>query len=246
PQVLRAVHRRFCRGAPASGGGGGALGPEEEGGPDALGERLRAALLDEAPTRCEAEDIRLSFVVRVSAKYWIGKGLATPRFPAAPAGVSEGLRAWRRLSGARALVHCGHTNRHTSLGLRHSGAELDQAWRQLRDTYLDIWAEAGLSRSAASARLSALERKAAVRRRLAGAAVSRVPSHGGNGLRGRGSASGGAVDLKMSGLLRRWARREARAGGEPPAAAPPAGKQEPPARPSPQGPAHSGLSGSMW
>jgi len=108
----------------------------------------------------------LRFAVAISARYWVGRQLLTPRY-AVPAGTEAGLRAWRRLNEARGLVYRGHTNRY-SIIQRHTPSQLEEAWRRLREAHLDVWAEAGKDRSKVAAQIGALEeRHQAHRRRLA-------------------------------------------------------------------------------
>jgi len=103
-----------------------------------------------------SSDMGLRFVVMVSAKHWVGKALASPRFDTV-GGLSAGLCAWRQLSEARGRVYCGQTNRHTSLGLRHTQRDLESAWVHLRAAYIDVWTGCGYRRDAVVSKLRALE-----------------------------------------------------------------------------------------
>eukprot|EP00928_Gymnodinium_smaydae_P012012 TRINITY_DN14385_c3_g2_i1.p1 TRINITY_DN14385_c3_g2~~TRINITY_DN14385_c3_g2_i1.p1 ORF type:complete len:491 (+),score=59.08 TRINITY_DN14385_c3_g2_i1:54-1475(+) len=128
---------------------------------DDIGERFRLALLQEPRAHgLDAQsDMALRFTVAVAAKFWVGKTLATPRFPATPTGISRGVNAWRRLNVARQVVYCGRMNRHNSLAHRHSQAELHEAWSWLRSVYLDVWEESGVDRKVIEARLAVREQR---------------------------------------------------------------------------------------
>eukprot|EP00931_Biecheleriopsis_adriatica_P111002 TRINITY_DN8533_c0_g1_i2.p1 TRINITY_DN8533_c0_g1~~TRINITY_DN8533_c0_g1_i2.p1 ORF type:complete len:441 (+),score=78.51 TRINITY_DN8533_c0_g1_i2:166-1488(+) len=116
-----------------------------------------AALLAESQASRGLDNLGLRFVAYVPAKFWIGKVLETPRFAATAEGLEQGFRAWQRLFEARGLVHTGHTNRHTSLAIRHSPEKLKEAWTKLRDAYLDVWEATGHERSQVAAHLATLE-----------------------------------------------------------------------------------------
>lgn len=74
----------------------------------------------------------LRFFTSVHAKRWIGRALHTPSFSTSGPGLDAGLRAWRRLRSAR------------------------DCWTQIRQSYIEAWAEAGRAHHA-HARLLKLE-----------------------------------------------------------------------------------------
>lgn len=154
---------------------------------------FRAALADE-PRKWGlngCEDMCLCFTVSVSAKHWVGRPLVTPRF--ALTKLEEGLRAWRKLRQARALVGNGPMNRYSQKRLPN----LDAAWQPLSQAFLDAWALAG--RSAVSKAARKLE---ALRERHKQRAVTRpsVPEDPGVSLE--------ALEKRINQLLAAWAPRD--------------------------------------
>mmetsp|Transcript_5285 Transcript_5285/g.10757 ORF Transcript_5285/g.10757 Transcript_5285/m.10757 type:complete len:469 (-) Transcript_5285:7-1413(-) len=127
---------------------------------------FRAAFLEEPRLHGfdSPADLGLRFMAIVPAKYWVGQPLKTPSFTVE--GLEVGLSAWRRLSDARKHVYHGKANAYTILR-RHSPDELAEAWSQLREVYIDVWAEAGQSSRDVAKRLTVLEDKhRACRQRL--------------------------------------------------------------------------------
>mmetsp|Transcript_57499 Transcript_57499/g.186564 ORF Transcript_57499/g.186564 Transcript_57499/m.186564 type:complete len:879 (+) Transcript_57499:275-2911(+) len=134
--------------------------------PDAaVAEFARAVLEEPARFHLHADgDMGLRFAVVVSAGYWVGTQLLSPRYAASD--LQVGLSAWCRLSDARCLVFSGSTNRYSILR-RHSPHELTVAWQRLRAAYVSVWAEAGKDPDKVEERLDLLEgRHSAHRRRL--------------------------------------------------------------------------------
>ncbi|CAE7259413.1 unnamed protein product [Symbiodinium microadriaticum] len=109
------------------------------------------------------EDLNLAFVVRIGARYWVGRSLESPRFAASGLDLERGLSAFRRLRQARGAVFEGACNE-LSLLMKHSPGELSDAWQRLRMVYLDIWEQAGHSRERVARRLDSLEAKQKPRR----------------------------------------------------------------------------------
>lgn len=98
------------------------------------------------------EDMRLCFTASVSAKHWVGRSLATPRF--ALTELEDGLRAWHKLRQARksfllSPLSCNMFN--TSFLTQQ---ELDTTWCSLSQAYVEVWASSG--RRGAAAKLHAL------------------------------------------------------------------------------------------
>mmetsp|Transcript_31394 Transcript_31394/g.51804 ORF Transcript_31394/g.51804 Transcript_31394/m.51804 type:complete len:146 (+) Transcript_31394:40-477(+) len=96
--------------------------------------------------------MRLCFTASVSAKHWVGRSLATPRF--ALTELEDGLRAWHKLRQARksfllSPLSCNMFN--TSFLTQQ---ELDTTWCSLSQAYVEVWASSG--RCGAAAKLHAL------------------------------------------------------------------------------------------
>jgi len=122
-----------------------------------LEDSFRCAVQEEpAKLGIDTEDLGLTFAGTVSAGYWVGRQLFTPRFPVSA--VDAGLSAWRRLRNARGSVFLGPSNRYSILR-RHSPLELELAWQHLRTEYLGIWAEAGKDRGRVAAHLDVLQHR---------------------------------------------------------------------------------------
>lgn len=123
-------------------------------------ERFRLALQSELSHLRFPENkaLKLHFYACVPASYWVGQALSTPYYLALGPGLDDGLRAWRRLSEARGAVFRGRTNRFSILQ-RHAPEDLEAAWLQLRQTYIDVWADAGHCPQKVAARLRTLELK---------------------------------------------------------------------------------------
>jgi len=124
-------------------------------------EKLESSIkraVQEEPQRhgfLSANDIGLTLEVTISARFWIGQGLITPRFSSSQ--LDAALRAWRRLREARGICR-GCTNGYT-LFWHDTPTELETAWARMRGVYLDICSELGRSRRHAASRLNALEEK---------------------------------------------------------------------------------------
>lgn len=126
-------------------------------GAEKLESSIKRAVLEE-PQRhgfLSATDVGLTFEVTISARFWIGQGLITPRFSSSQ--LDAALRAWRRLREARGTYR-GCTNGHT-LFWHDTPKELETAWARMRGVYLDICSELGRSRRHIASRLNALEEK---------------------------------------------------------------------------------------
>eukprot|EP00403_Amphidinium_massartii_P030011 CAMPEP_0178395374 /NCGR_PEP_ID=MMETSP0689_2-20121128/13186_1 /TAXON_ID=160604 /ORGANISM="Amphidinium massartii, Strain CS-259" /LENGTH=477 /DNA_ID=CAMNT_0020016027 /DNA_START=201 /DNA_END=1631 /DNA_ORIENTATION=- len=124
---------------------------------DALADFIGSIMIEEPKQEgLDPEiDMRLSFSIAVPAGYWVGRRLQTPRYQVSD--LRRGLRAWSRLSNARRLIFQGVTNQHSILA-RHSPVQLESTWAQLRQVYLDCWAEAGyVDMARVEARLQTLE-----------------------------------------------------------------------------------------
>jgi len=128
------------------------------GMPSKIEAEFRAALVEEPATQGldPIADMGLRFVALVAAKYWVGNTLRTPRFRVS--NLDHGVQAWLRLNEARALIFQGRTNRFTILR-RHTPLQLSAAWARLRETYIDVWVQAGCSRETVVARLCNLEKR---------------------------------------------------------------------------------------
>lgn len=97
------------------------------------------------------EDMRLCFTASVSAKHWVGRSLATPRF--ALTELEDGLRAWHKLRQARkSFLLSPLSNVFNTSFLTQQ--ELDTAWCSLSQAYVEVWASSG--RRGAAAKLHAL------------------------------------------------------------------------------------------
>ncbi|CAK0861161.1 unnamed protein product [Prorocentrum cordatum] len=207
-------------GEPRAAADGGAPGVRG-GGAEALAAAFARALVEEPARRgldASPGGMGLCFAVVVSAGYWVGRQLVSPRFAAAE--VQAGLRAWARLRRARGLVYAGATNRYSILR-RHTPRQLEAAWRALRRAYLDSWAEAGKDVGQAKATLQVLEERHEAHRRrlearwlagLASAAAGRrgagAPAAGAAGSAARRRAAGAARQVER--LLAQWSRRHRR------------------------------------
>mmetsp|Transcript_31545 Transcript_31545/g.69576 ORF Transcript_31545/g.69576 Transcript_31545/m.69576 type:complete len:548 (+) Transcript_31545:243-1886(+) len=110
-------------------------------------------------------DMRVCISICVPAGYWIGADLRTPRYHLSqlPAAVDALLSLCR----SRGKLYTGRTNRHSILS-RHSPGQIEEAWLQLREAYLNAWAAAGrCDISRVEARLNEQEvRHQAFRQRL--------------------------------------------------------------------------------
>ncbi|CAE8741927.1 unnamed protein product [Polarella glacialis] len=169
-----------------------------------LWQEFSTALLSEP-----AADVGIRFAT-VPAKFWVGKILSTPRYTATAQGLAQGRSAWERLSEARALVHRGHTNRHTSLAKRHSPAQLSEAWGKLREVYLDVWEEAGHKRKLVDSQLQAGEHKMLAQRQLSCRVRTVIAAAPAPEARARARKSKATchdvVERKVMQVLARWAR----------------------------------------
>mmetsp|Transcript_124554 Transcript_124554/g.240315 ORF Transcript_124554/g.240315 Transcript_124554/m.240315 type:complete len:453 (+) Transcript_124554:118-1476(+) len=178
----------------------------------ALEQRFRAALAQEPPAVLSTEEVarlRIYFYATIPAGLWVGRRLHTPSFSMKSGGLEAGLRAWRRLSGARGLAYCGLVNRHTILH-HHGPQELDAVWGRLRQAYVEIWTEAGQSQQQVAAKLRAMERRhRPCRQRLIARWKKRQlkveASPGSTSTTFRGSADAvDQIERKVLSLLVRW------------------------------------------
>lgn len=178
---------------------------------------VRTALLEE-PLRFgyQAAEMGLRFTIVVPAKLWVGTTLRTPQF-SVPSELETGLEAWSSLARARDVVFRGRSNRHTFLA-HHTAKELQAAWRQLRDVYLDLWPEVGRLRTRVDARLRTLEEKHRHRCReildmsLAAPAVVADTTDVQRSFVRRGTARACALDGHIVRLVSRWRCRQCRPG----------------------------------
>lgn len=130
-------------------------------------ERLNNAIAEVLPAlNLNPEKLGLRLSVRLSVCRWVGAPLASPLFKASDAaGLERGLQAWRRLHDAReALFAIAATAARESLCRGPPTLEERMAWFRLRDAFLDIEVEAGLDRTARTARLLQAERVRAAHR----------------------------------------------------------------------------------
>lgn len=157
-------------------------------------------------------DMGLRFSVSISAKHWVGKTLTTPAYPLEK--LQAGICVWRKLHKARSLVCTGHSNRY-SLPRIHSPGELASAWLQLRQVYIDVWADAGYRPEIVSQKLRALEERQRPRRERTAARwalIQQSEEEGrpcGRPLLLRGGVPIAKEERQIDALLKRWAQHEA-------------------------------------
>jgi len=120
-------------------------------------ERLRMALVEVlAAHRLDAVTLGLRLSVSLWAYRWIGLPLTTPSFSAAGACLERGLIAWRWLRDARKrLIVAERDGTPTCRG--PPAPREREAWVALRETFLDVEAEAGFDRSQRAARMKRAE-----------------------------------------------------------------------------------------
>lgn len=206
-QVLRGVKQRFD-----TLGGGCELHCDRADGraaarqADDLLDRLRHALLEVHEGGKTAEEWGFGLTASVPSKFWIGKALETPLRPTTADGITACFNAWRRLFEAREVVYNGRMNRFSSLAVRHSSTELQEAWDKLRSTFLEIWAEAGHDTSLVAARLDSRFQTAQQRRPLEAVRKQREEK-----VRTKTSQiSSKSLERQVGVLLQHWTRKEAR------------------------------------
>lgn len=172
-RVLSYLQQRYLKAAAAGADTGLSLDASEQAFCQALADVLAHYGKDVVGSSA------ICFTASIPARYWVGRSLNTPRFAVAgPATLAAGLRAWRRLSEARALVKRGWTNRYTIFA-HHDPAELKAAWKQVKAAYVDIWVAAGRGRAHIEAHLAQLEaRHSHCRRRLIDRWLSKGVKHG--------------------------------------------------------------------
>lgn len=140
--------------------------------PGPFEERLQRAVA-EVPQLfgVDSAGLGLRFSISLSAHRWVGVALRTPSFPASDAhGLQRGLRAWRRLREAKCALLVAQEASSATAGAICSSLRQDHpvaeqaAWLVLRETLLDLEADAGFDRHRRRVRLLRAESLQAVHR----------------------------------------------------------------------------------
>lgn len=117
---------------------------------------LPTAVMEALPSMIE---LRLRLTVRFRAERWVAQPLGSPTYVGTTqAGLHQAVSSWRRLHAAREALRAS-----SSFG--PASPEEHQSWLNLRNTFLDVEAEAGMSRELRDKRLAQAEQAHAAQRR---------------------------------------------------------------------------------
>lgn len=101
-------------------------------------------------------EVRMSFRLHFPVHHWIGSGLRSPTYSIAE--LTMGLSVWQTLQKSR-LPYTGHGAKRGGIFYQNSPEEVERAWQQISEVFVDIWVNAGSHELQIRRKLAALRRK---------------------------------------------------------------------------------------